>query len=356
MDTAAAARAFHEHGLSASTTQALGESLAPHLIEQLRPHLGNLHWFRADWQRGGAATGFATWTRKDGRTVEAMVKLPVGHREWFWTRALGEVSEGEWHGDGACGLPTPRVLASGDALNGYDLAWIVVEKLAGPPMSRKRCRESIESIVATTAEFQGRCERVKRVDEPAPGHDWHAAVKKSRDAIRRGDCPDEQHWSEALKKVSRHLDALVTRWGARPATAWCHGDLHPANALRRAGGGSASGSGDGASSNGHGTPGRCVLIDLALVHPGHWSEDALYLERQHWGHEEFLFGVSPVDALAEQRRRLGLEVESGFDRWANLRRALTAASAPGLIGIEGNAKYLAGSLGVLNRVLKSVIG
>lgn len=107
--------------------------------------------------------------------------------------------------------------------------------------------------------------------------------------------------------------------------------------------------------NGHGPPGRCVLIDMALVHPGHWSEDALYLERQHWGHEEFLFGVSPADALAEQRRRLGLEVESGFDRWANLRRVLTAASAPGLIGIEGNAKYLAGSLGVLNRLLKGVV-
>jgi len=234
MDTAAAARAFHEHGLSPSTTQALGESLAPHLIKHLSPHLGDLHWFRADWQRGGAATGFATWTWSDGRTVDAMVKLPVGHREYFWTTRLGEVSEGEWHGEGACGLPTPRLLASGDALNGYDLAWIVVEKLAGPPMSRRRSRESIEAIVATTAEFQERCGRVKPVDEAATGHDWHAGVKKSREAIRRGDCPDEQQWGEALKKVSRHLDSVVTRWNARPMSSWCHGDLHPANALRRA--------------------------------------------------------------------------------------------------------------------------
>lgn len=380
MDTAAAARAFHEHGLSPSHTQALGESLAPILQQQLAPNLGLIHWFRADWQRGGAATGFATWTRSDGRTIDAMVKLPVGHREFFWTTRLGACPESGatgWHSDHACALPTPRLLASGDSLDGYDLAWIVVEKLTGPPLSRRRGRDSLEAILATTAEFQGSCLAVKQVDEPAPTHDWDAAVKKSREAIRRGDCPDEQHWSEALKKVSRQIDSLVARWNARPLSAWCHGDLHPANALRRvnhqeAGAGpaavgapSSNGAAHGAS-NGHvnGSAGdhhspthseRCVLIDLALVHPGHWSEDALYLERQHWGHEEFLFGISPVDTLAEHRRRLGLEVEPGFKRWADLRRVLTAAAAPGLIGIEGNARYLNGSLGVLTRLLKGTL-
>jgi hypothetical protein len=360
MDTAAAARAFLEHGLSPSHTQALGESLAPTLQIQLAPHLGDIHWFRADWQRGGAATGFSTWTRSDGHTVEAMVKLPVGYREFFWTTRLGNVGEPAWHTDRARALPTPRLLASGDTLNGYDLAWIVVEKLAGPPMSRRRARESIEAILATTAEFQARAASVKRVDELPSPHDWESSIRKSREAVRRGDCPDEQHWSEALKKVSRHLDTLVARWNARPLSAWCHGDLHPANALRRA---SAIAAPDpnlngtpGENSNGHHPPtGRCVLIDLALVHAGHWSEDALYLERQHWGHEEFLFGVNPVDALADDRRRLGLEVEHGFHRWADLRRVLTAASAPGLIGLEGNARYLGGSLAVLTRLLRSTL-
>lgn len=341
MDPAAAARAFVEHGLSASDTQALGESLGAILTRDLGGRLGRIHWFRADWQRGGAATGFATWTRADGAPIEAMVKVPVGYREYFWTSRLGGVDEDAWASDAALGMPTPRVLASGQAVNGYDLAWIVVERLAGPPLSRKRSRESIEAIVSATAEFQARCAAIKPTDESASPHDWHGAVKKSRDAVRRGDCPDEQHWSETLKKVSRHLDSLVVRWNARPLSAWCHGDLHPANALRRAGP-------DG--------PGRCVLIDLALVHAGHWSEDALYLERQHWGHEEYLFGISPVEELARCRRALGLEVEPGASRWADLRRVLTAAAAPGLIGTEGNARYLAGSLAVLHRTLKSVIG
>lgn len=338
MDTAAAARAFREHGLSTSDTQALGESLGVALRAQLAPHLGEIHWFKADWQRGGAATGFATWTRGDGRTVEAMVKLPVGYREFFWTSSLGAVEEDAWDSTGACAMPTPRVLAAGEALNGYDLAWIVVEKLAGPPMSRKRSRESLEAIVRTTAEFQARCAPVRDLVPPDEQTDWRQAVDRSRDAIRRGDCPSEQRWADALKRVGKNLDSLVLKWKARPVTAWCHGDLHPANALRRA--------------SADGPPGRCVLVDMALVHPGHWIEDALYLERQHWGHEEFLFGVEPVPALAEARRELGLEVHDGFERWADIRRILTAASAPGLIGAEGNARYLEGALSVLTRLLR----
>lgn len=343
MDTSSAARAFHEHGLSPSDTQALGEALAPTLREQLAPHLGEVHWFKADWQRGGAATGFATWTRADGRTAQAMVKIPVGYREWFWTTRLGAVEPGAWDSDAARSLPTPRLLASGEQVGGHDLAWIVVERLAGPPMSRKRCRESIEDIVRATAEFQARCASIRGVDESPTPHDWQVAVTRSREAVRRGDIPDEQRWTEALRQVGRHLDTLSARWNARPVSAWCHGDLHPANALRRA------------PVEPDGTPGRCVLIDMALVHAGHWSEDALYLERQHWGHEEFLFGVSPTEALAGHRRSLGLEVEAGYQRWCDLRRVLTAAAAPGLIGTEGNARYLAGALDTLSRLLKQTL-
>ena len=339
MDTAAAAQAFHEHGLSVSDTQALGESLGPLVRQESAGRLGEIHWFRADWQRGGAATGFATWTRASGTTVDAMVKLPVGHTEYFWTSRLGLVGDGEWESARARGLPTPRVLDAGDSLGGYDLAWIVVERLDGPPISRRRSREGLEGLVRATAELQGQCASVKPVDEAPGKQDWHEAVRKSRDAVRRGDCPDEQQWADALKRVGRHLDAIVTRWEARPASWWCHGDVHPANALhRRVAAGPASA--------------RCVMIDLALVHAGHWMEDALYLERQHWGHEEFLFGVEPLDCLAAARRDLGLEVDAGYQRWADLRRILTAAAAPGLIGSEGNARYLGGALGVLKRVLR----
>lgn len=57
-------------------------------------------------------------------------------------------------------------------------------------------------------------------------------------------------------------------WESRPRDTWCHGDLHPGNAMRR--------------DLGNGQRGRCVLLDLAFVHPGHWVEDAVYIERQFW--------------------------------------------------------------------------
>ncbi|MCA9289466.1 MAG: phosphotransferase [Phycisphaerales bacterium] len=325
--------------MSPSDTQALGESLGPLLRNECRGHLGEIHWFRADWQRGGAATGFATWTLGTGQTVDAMVKLPVGHREWFWTTRLGLLDADGWNGAAAVALPTPRLLASGESLGGYDLAWIVIERLLGPPISRKRSRDGLEGLLRATAEFQGGCSAVKPVDEIPPAHDWHTAVRSSREAVHRGDCPDEQQWNDALKKVGRHLDGIVARWNARPASWWCHGDVHPANALRRVDGGGANSS-------------RFVIIDLALVHAGHWIEDGLYLERQHWGHEDYLFGVDPVGSLAAARRSFGLDVEDGFERWADLRRVLTAAAAPGLIGVEGNARYLRGALDVLTRLLK----
>ena len=52
---------------------------------------------------------------------------------------------------------------------------------------------------------------------------------------------------------------------------------------------------------------RCALIDLALVAPGCWIEDALYLERLFWGHEEALSAAStPCNELAQCRASLGL--------------------------------------------------
>ena len=51
-----------------------------------------------------------------------------------------------------------------------------------------------------------------------------------------------------------------------------------------------------------------VLIDLAEVRPGHWVEDAVYLERLHWARPERLKGRNPVKLLAAARRRLGLEI------------------------------------------------
>ena len=104
-------------------THDLAVSLAPVLQQQCQGRLGAIEWFRAPWQRGGAATGFSTWEMDDGRRVGVLVKLPVGPVEYRWTAALGAVPEGKWASEECLRFPTPRVLACGQELNGYDLAW-----------------------------------------------------------------------------------------------------------------------------------------------------------------------------------------------------------------------------------------
>jgi len=141
------------------------------------------------------------------------------------------------------------------------------------------------------------------------------------------------------------LPHLVGLWAMRPINAWCHGDLHPGNAMRRDLVG-AGGSGEGRA--------PCVLIDLALVHPGHWVEDAIYLERQFWGKPEGLFGIHIVSLLAKFRREAGLKTDGDYGLVANVRRVLMAACAPAHLAAEGNPKYLHAALETIDRVLPQV--
>jgi len=147
---------------------------------------------------------------------------------------------------------------------------------------------------------------------------------------------EEQRWNEALKSVQRIIARLVDRWNARPINAWCHGDLHPGNAMRR-----------GRASPGEG----CVLIDLALVHPGHWVEDAVYLERLYWAKPELLCGAKPVSAIARHLREAGRIGPEDYSGLANIRRCLMAATVPLYLEHEGHPKYVHAALEVLERVL-----
>jgi len=118
---------------------------------------------------------------------------------------------------------------------------------------------------------------------------------------------------------------------------WCHGDVHPGNVLRR------------------GEHGQLVLIDLGLVHPGHWIEDALYLERQYWGHEDWLGGVKPVSILGRLRREAGLPMDGDYGELANIRRVMMAACVPAVVDREGsNTKYLRHALDLIERLLPQI--
>jgi hypothetical protein len=321
--------------LAHESSAALGASLAPALDAECGGRLSGIEWFRCVWQRGGAATGFAQWKGDDGEKHPVMVKVPVGPIEYQWTMRLSGA------GDGAqSASPTPRVFAGGESLGGHDLAWLVMERLPGHTLTTGWCRESLEQLLAAAAAFHA---RAAKLGQPAGGSslqvamDWESQLSRAREAARQALFPEAQRWNEALKKVQKVLPKLASRWESRPINTWCHGDLHPGNALRR-----------------RDSDPSCVLIDLALVHPGHWIEDAVYLERQFWGRPEALFELHPVSHLAKMRRECGLATDGDYGGVANLRRVLMAACAPAHLAGDGHPRYLHAALEVLERLLPQV--
>lgn len=311
--------------------QLLGASLAPVLIEQTDGRLSDLAWFRSTWQHGGASTALAKWRFEDGREGEALVKLPVGPTEWRWSTRLG--SWERWVEP--CTLPVPRVLAAGEHLGSYDLMWLVVERLKGSGQGFDET--AAVRLLTSVARLQGMAEEAC-VEGEAPATEWGRLLAKAREDLRKFEVPEAQRWNEALKHVQKQIVRLDAMWRSRPCNSWCHGDVHPGNVMRR------EGSEDS------------VLIDLALVHRGHWVEDAVYLERQFWGREERLGGVKPVRALAKIRRELGLSSADHYAEVADLRRILMAATTPAFLFQEGHPKHLHAALEKVEALLPRVLG
>ncbi|MCW5775217.1 MAG: aminoglycoside phosphotransferase family protein [Phycisphaeraceae bacterium] len=321
--------------------QTLAAALAPALRAACGGRLGEIEWFRSTWQRGGAATGFAQWTDSNGHAIPVVVKLPVGPREHRWALLLGAVDAGSMLGEGDA-RPVPRVVAGGDSLGGYDLGWLVMERLEGHTLAHSIDRSTIEDLLRTAARFHALAAQVRPVEGQPPERDWGTLIGRSREVLRAHEVEigDHQRWNEALKKVQRALPMLEALWRARPLDTWCHGDLHPGNAMRRP--------------DDDGGAGPCVLLDLAFVHLGCWVEDAVYLERQFWGHEDRLEGIKPVSMLAKCRRELGLRTDGEYALLASVRRILMAACVPGVAGQEGSPAYASAALGIIERVLPQI--
>ena len=102
--------------VATSLERPLGANLEPVLRENC-DRLSSISWFRADWQRGGALTGFATFQDENDGPRDVVVKLPVPPREKLWLNRLQ-----------SAGDVAPRLYASGDELGGYDMAWVVMER------------------------------------------------------------------------------------------------------------------------------------------------------------------------------------------------------------------------------------
>jgi hypothetical protein len=312
----------------ARDTRSLAASLVPLIADACDDRLGNVTWFKADWQRGGAATGTATYRADDARERKVLLKLPVGPRELMWTRRLQEETDEQ---------VVPRLFASDEALGGYDLAWIVVEFFPHGPLGQQWHDDHIPRIAEAAARFYAAAQRYP-VDQPPKHEAWHDLFREAQESVRRNELPHKQRWVAALKALQRRESDLVKAWEARDTGAWLHGDLQVANAMSR----------DSPDA------GPVCLIDLAEVHAGHWVEDAVYLERPMWVRPERLAGHKPARAIAAARRKLGLPVEDDAPRLAAIRRALLAATAPCFLKSEGHPVYLEACVGQLEKALGEV--
>ncbi len=288
---------------SSLDTRSLAASLAPLLQSSCGDRLGEITWFKADWQRGGAATGTSSFLVDDGRAVPVVVKLPVGPREQRWTHRLQAEGDEE--------PVVPKLFAFGEYLGGYDLAWLVLERLEFGPLGLHWHEQHVVRIADAIARFHQRA-RAYEIDQPPRTEPWDELVKEAQQNVRTSEIPELGRWSATLKTFRQRLDRFVELWERRPIEDWLHGDAHIANAMSR-----------------HGIDeGPVSLIDLAEVHSGHWIEDAVYLERQLWARPERLAPIKPVKAVADARRRLGLPVDPDYPTLAMVRRGLLAATAP----------------------------
>lgn len=316
------AYASHSVTLDAQSATSLAASLVGVLIEACGDRLSDISWFKADWQRGGAATGAAKFRLDDDSTTDVVVKLPVVGRELIWMRRLQDDSV------------VPKLYASGHDLGGYDLAWVVVERFPYGPLGTRWHDEHMRRIADAAVRFYVAASRYP-VDQAPVTEPWAEQLADAMANLKINDVSRKQQWKKAMKALRSRLDGITEGWEARNSTQWLHGDLHLANAMSR----------EGLEA------GPVALIDLGEVRAGHWIEDAVYLERQLWSRPERLKANKPVKAIAAARRKLDLPVEDDYPRLAMIRRALLAGTAPKYLKSEGDPRHLDACLDWLERAL-----
>lgn len=302
--------------------QPFGSALAPVLRDICKGRLTDLHWFRTDWQRGGALTGYATWTDDHGQAHPAVVKLPVPPSERRWLVQLSPHDV------------TPHVFAHGSALGGYDLAWVIMERLPYGPVGRKWGEARFELLADAAARFYSQARRVPLGDPPTP-RDWEGQLKRARAHISRDTIANSQRWRKALKKAGKKLPAMLKTWRSRDTGTWCHGDLHLGNAMTRT------------------APpdGPALLFDLACVHAGHWVEDAVYLEHLYWANPATIEKAKPVKLIAKRMRDYQLKPGDHWPELANIYRTLLAMVAPAHLDAEGGSAHAAAALQMLESLV-----
>jgi len=300
---------------------AFGHTLEPALRRACEGRLSDVTWFRVDWQRGGALTGYGTW-RDDGEDEHrVVVKLPVPPCERHWLVTL----QGQDH-------VAPRVFAHGEAVNGYDLAWVVMERLSHGPLGSAWLGNEFDLLTEAVGRFYAAAEQHPRVGEPVR-KDWFAIFERSRKHVHDFSLSQPQRWNRALKKAHRQLKQWVDDWEHRPSDHWCHGDLHFGNAMTRIAA----------------PEGPAVLFDFARTHVGHWVEDAVFFEHLFWARRKRLNGRKLCSQIAHERKTRGLKVDEHWPHFADLKRALLAMSTPAMLQHDGDPRHVKAVLEVLER-------
>ncbi len=306
---------------SPASPSLFGSALEPALREACGGKLSSVSWFRTDWQRGGALTGYAAYHAGENHNghIECVVKLPVPPHERHWLVHLQDYDH-----------VAPRLYAHGETLGDYDIAWVVMERIPHGPLGAAWNGREFDLLIDAAGRFY-----LAAADVPLRGRaqdrDWREALDRSRKVVRDHNLPHEQRWSQALKKAQKKLDAWIEAWEIRPVDQWCHGDLHLGNAMTRT----------------NGPEGPAVLLDYAETRPGCWIEDAVYFEHLFWARRERLGDRKLCKMLARKRKELGLTVE---DHWADLaatRRALIAMTTPGQLAFDGDPRHVEAALNVL---------
>lgn len=247
------------------------------------------------------------------------MKLPVppGERQWLTRlQAFDQV--------------VPRLWCHGENLGGYDMAWIVMERLAHGPLGTAWAGKEFDLLVEAAGRFYAAAATFEP-GPPSPPKDWRKMLSIARQNVRARGFPQQQRWNQALKKAQQKLKRWLKIWEDRSTEHWCHGDLHLRNAMTRV----------------RAPGGPAVLFDLALTHSGHWVEDAIYFEHLYWGNADRLKGRKLATMIAHQRKTVGLPVDSDWSRLADVRRALTAMTTPARLASDGHPRQLLAALELL---------
>lgn len=318
-----------------------GANLEPVLRDACNGRLHDIHWFRTDWQRGGALTGYAKFDSggddagdaenaraaanadvagSDGASRDVVVKLPVPpvERRWHVELQVGDDI-------------APKLFAHGEELGGYDMAWVVMERLPHGPLSSSGWGgAAFDLMVDAIGRFSVVASRIE-VTGQARTKNYESIIKQARDHVQQRDVVHQQRWKKTLKAAQRKLRDWLKCWDERPCEHWCHGDFHFGNAMTRT------------------APpgGPAILLDFAQVHRGHWIEDAVYFEHFYWSQRGLLEGRKLCSLIAKQRKAHGLAVDADWPQLASVQRALLAMSTPAMLQHEGNPQHVQAALELL---------